>query len=224
MRGLRKREKSIRITGIPAKTPIEHLHNTILDCCFYASLLSLMTYLTGLLVRQVLPSRASQTKVIFTAKISTAFLLKPVCSIFFYCLKILHARRVKGTHACTTSTARKVAFIYLKRRKELWESEVTAPRIRNVVTGFRGVVNLAVLVTETVEVEITESYHNLNGTNYDLKPKLSITRYLLNDKITLRYVPWHTLLNITDSSRELLKYLCKSMCEGEDRSQICQLV
>ena len=81
-------------------------------------------------------------------------------------------------------------------------------------------VNLAILLTETVEIEITESYLNLNGTNYDLKQKSYITRYFLNDKITQRYVPWYTLLNITDSSCELLKHLC----EGEDQSQIYQLV
>lgn len=42
--------------------------------------------------------------------------------------------------------------IYLKRHTDLRESEVTAPRIRNVVTRHRGMVNLAILLTETVEI------------------------------------------------------------------------
>jgi len=66
----------------------------------------------------------------------------------------------------------KLATIYLKRHKDLRESEVTAPRIRNVVTRHRRMVNLAILLTETVEIEITDSYHCLQGTNYDQKTKI----------------------------------------------------
>jgi len=46
----------------------------------------------------------------------------------------------------------KLPCIYLKRHKDLWESEVTAPLILNVITINRGMVNLAILLTETVEI------------------------------------------------------------------------
>jgi len=96
MRYLREREKSIGITGIPAKTRTEHLHNTILDCYHYSNLVSLMTYLPGRPVRQGLPPSTSQTKIIFTAKICAVFLQNPVCSIFVYCLTTLQDRSENG--------------------------------------------------------------------------------------------------------------------------------